>query len=171
MDVVERSPEDLATLIDGIDRTERIDVVYEVVDGALRELEGPFEDAPPWSDAKKQAQTALCAPVLARGGVLLSADAGAGVAVVEPAFEPGLAWLTFFHVSSAHRRRGVGSALWLAAAARARAAGSTLMYVSATPTGSAVGFYLSRGCTLAAPPHAEMFALEPEDIHLTCELR
>jgi len=44
------------------------------------------------------------------------------------------------------------------------------MYVSATPTGSAVGFYLSRGCELADPPHAELFALEPEDIHLVCEL-
>lgn len=170
MDVAERPPEDLAGLVAGIDRTEHIVVVYEVVDGELREFEGPFADAPPWSDAKKEEHVALCGPVLARGGVLLTADAGAGVAVVEPAFEAGLAWLTFFHVSNPHRRRGVATALWREAAAHARAAGSTRMYVSATPTGSAVGFYVSRGCTIASPPQAELFALEPEDVHLVCEL-
>ena len=170
MDVVERPPEDLAALIGGIDRSEHIDVVYEVVDGELRQLEGPFDDAPPWSDAKKQEQVALCAPVLARGGVLLTVDDGAGIAVVEPVFEPGLAWLTLLHVSDPHRRRGVATALWRTAAERARAAGSTRMYVSATPTGSAVGFYTQQGCVLADPPHAELFDHEPEDIHLVCPL-
>ena len=151
-------------------------VVYAVVDGVLREREGPVdpEHVPPWTaegdEHSVASHVASCAPVLARGGVLLAADDGAGVAVVEPAFEPGLAWLAWFHVSNPHRRRGVATALWQAAAARARAAGSTRMYVSATPTGSAVGFYLRQGCTLASPPHAELFAHEPEDIHLVCEL-
>jgi hypothetical protein len=44
------------------------------------------------------------------------------------------------------------------------------MYVSATPTGSAVGFYLSRGCHLADPPHPALLASEPDDIHLVCPL-
>jgi hypothetical protein len=44
------------------------------------------------------------------------------------------------------------------------------MYVSATPTGSAVGFYLGRGCRLADPVHPDLFAQEPEDIHLVCPL-
>jgi len=122
VDVVERSPEHLARLIAGIDRSERIDVVYEVVDGTLRELDGPFEDAPPWSIEKQRAQVALCRPVLARGGVLLDGDDGAGLAVVEPTFEPELAWLALLHVSRSHRRRGVATALWRAAADRARVA-------------------------------------------------
>ncbi len=83
-----------------------------------------------------------------------------------PTFEPGLAWLATLHVSRTHRRRGVASALWEAGVALAREAGARSLYVSATPTGSAVGFYLGRGCQLADPVHLELFANEPEDIHL-----
>jgi hypothetical protein len=42
--------------------------------------------------------------------------------------------------------------------------------VSATSTGSAVGFYLSRGCRLADPVHPKLFELEPVDIHLVLDL-
>lgn len=176
MDVVERPPEDLAGLIAGIDRSEHVRVVYEVVDGRLREREGPVvpEHVPPWTaegeEHSVESHVAFCTPILARGGVLLASDDGTGVTVVEPAFELGLAWLAWFHVSAPHRRRGVATAMWDAAADRARAADARRMYVSATPTGSAVGFYLSRGCVLADPPHGELFAHEPEDIHLVCTL-
>ena len=84
--------------------------------------------------------------------------------------EPGLAWLATLHVSRAHRRRGVASALWGAGVALAHEAGAGSLYVSATLTGSAVGFYLGRGCRLADPVHPELFAHEPEDIHLVCPL-
>ena len=40
------------------------------------------------------------------------------------------------------------------------------MYISATPTGSAIGFYLAHGAVLAEPVHPVLFDLEPEDIHL-----
>lgn len=46
-----------------------------------------------------------------------------------------------------------------------------VQYVSATPTGSAVGFYLGQGCRLADPGHSALFADEPEDIHLVYALR
>ena len=48
--------------------------------------------------------------------------------------------------------------------------GAQQLYVSATPTASAVGFYLSRGCRLADPVHPVLFDLEPDDIHLVAEL-
>ena len=44
------------------------------------------------------------------------------------------------------------------------------MYVSATPTDSAVGFYLSRGCELADPVHPALSAKEPDDVQLTYSL-
>ncbi len=94
----------------------------------------------------------------------------AGVAVVDPSFEPRMAWLAFLHVTRPCRRRGAARALWSAAVDLAVAAGAASMYVSATPTGSAVGFYLRQGCRLADPPHPELFAHEPEDIHLICAL-
>jgi len=46
------------------------------------------------------------------------------------------------------------------------------MYVSATPTGSAVQFYLKQGCQLAGPDEIvpELFELEPDDVHLVVGL-
>ena len=83
-----------------------------------------------------------------RGGHLLGAYMGddlAGLAVVEPSFEPPLAVLSFLHVSRPYRRTGAGTALWTKAVEMATAASATRFYVSATPTGSAVNFYLGRG--------------------------
>jgi GNAT superfamily N-acetyltransferase len=51
-----------------------------------------------------------------------------------------LAWLAFLFVSRPYRRRGVASALWAAAVKVAATGGAEAMYVSAVPTGSAVGF-------------------------------
>jgi ribosomal protein S18 acetylase RimI-like enzyme len=79
---------------------------------------------------------------------------------------PGLAQLTTLHTSQSHRRQGVARRLLEAVSKRAQAQGATALYVSATPSESAVGFYLSQGFQIAAEPNAEMFALEPEDIHL-----
>ena len=117
---------------------------------------------------------AFCASVIADGAALLGAfdDDGElmGLATVHPTFEPGLAWLAPLHVSRARRRCGAASALWGARLVLAREAAARSLYVSATPTGSAVGFYLRRGCRLADPVHPVLFAHEPEDIHLVGKL-
>jgi hypothetical protein len=44
------------------------------------------------------------------------------------------------------------------------------VYVSATPSESAVGFYTSMGFTPTPDPIPELFALEPEDIHMIIDL-
>ena len=80
-------------------------------------------------------------------------------------------WLAFLHVSRPYRRRGAAQALWNVAADIAVADGAESIYVSATPTESAVGFYLRQGCRLAHPVHPDLFAAEPEDIHLVRSLR
>jgi len=79
--------------------------------------------------------------------------------------------LAFLHVSRPYRRQGAAQALWNAATDIAVANGATSIYVSATPTGSAIGFYLRQGCRLARPVHPDLFAAEPEDIHLVRSLR
>jgi GNAT superfamily N-acetyltransferase len=175
---VERLSAGDVSLVATIDRSEHVEVQYAVLDGQMTEQPVVVADVPAWdltgsgpfSVASKRD---FCASVIARGGVLLGAfdeEHTLGLAVVDPSFESQLAWLAFLHVSRPHRRRGAARALWEAAADLARAAGATSMYVSATPTGSAVGFYLSRGCRLADPVHPELFAAEPEDIHLVCSL-
>jgi GNAT superfamily N-acetyltransferase len=167
--------EDL-TLVGEIDRSEQVDVTYAVEDGAL--ISRPVDwDVPTWDavgsgDHSVHRRIDEWGPILTRGGVLLGAfDIGAfaGLAIVEPRFEEAMAWLAVLHVSRRYRRMGAATALWTEAERLALAADAATMYVSATPSGSAVGFYLSRGCVLATPPHPALFAMEPEDIHLIRE--
>ena len=47
-----------------------------------------------------------------------------------------------------------------------RTAGDSEMVVSATPSENTVRFYLGRGDQPTADPLAELFELEPEDVHM-----
>ncbi|MDJ0952714.1 MAG: GNAT family N-acetyltransferase [Acidimicrobiia bacterium] len=162
-------------LIREIDRSEHIDVLYTVDDGRLHSERVEIE-VPPWDpegdgDHSSARRITEFEPIVTGGAALLGAfidDLFAGIAIVDPSFEEGTAWFAFLHVSRVYRRRGVASALWDAGVKIAADAGASSMYVSATPSGSAVGFYTSHGCRLAERPHPELFAMEPEDIHLTC---
>lgn len=166
-------PADDLALIGDIDRSEDIDLAYSVESGELASFPVQWL-VPNWDplgpgEHSVAHQIETWRPVLERGGVLLGAFDGetlAGLAIVEPAFEPGMAWLAFLHVGRPHRRRGAGTALWTEAEHIATASGAETMYVSSMPSASAVGFYLSRDCVLASPPHAVLYAMEPEDIHL-----
>jgi len=165
-------------LVARIDRSEHIDVEYAVVDGQLVQQPVSIADVQPWDPAgtgphSVASMVAFCAPIVAGGAALFGAfeeERLLGLAIVDGSFEPGLAWLAFLHVSREARRHGAASALWDAAVQEALQAGAESMYVSATPTGSAVGFYLSRGCRLADPVHPALYAMEPDDIHLVCSL-
>jgi GNAT superfamily N-acetyltransferase len=170
-------PDDVG-LIARIDRSEHVDVEYAVVDGQLVERPVSMADIPPWDlvgagPHSVAAKIAFCAPLVSGGAALFGAFEGVrllGLAVVDASFEPRLAWLAFLHVSREVRRRGAASALWGAAVREGARAGAESIYVSAVPTGSAVGFYLSRGCRLADPVHPALYAQEPDDIHLVCSL-
>jgi ribosomal protein S18 acetylase RimI-like enzyme len=166
-------PADRLSVIAEIDRSEHIGTIFEMQDGDLTSR--PVDiDLPRWNPEGSGPHSVMgfiddLRPILGRGATLLAAfvqDAIAGVAVVEEHFEGDMAWLVFLHVSNEHRRHGVGSALWVEAVDRARAAGARSMHVSATPSGSAVGFYLAHGCKVATSPHHELYAEEPEDVHL-----
>ena len=166
-------------LIGHIDRSEHVDVQYAVRDGRLVEVSVTVAEIPPWSDDGGEHSIPkmidFCTPIVEGGASLLGAfterDHLAGLAIVDPVFEPPLAWLASLHVSRPHRRTGAATALWAEAARLALGAGARSMYVSATPTGSAVGFYLRQGCRPADPVHPVLFEQEPEDIHLVCDLR
>jgi ribosomal protein S18 acetylase RimI-like enzyme len=171
-------PAEDVSLVATIDRSEHIDVEYRVIDDELQQIPATITEAAAWDPTGSgpysvSAKIAFCESVVARGGVLLGAfDEGrtAGLAIVHPTFEPRLAWLAFLHVSRPYRRRGAAQALWNVAADIAVANGAESMYVSATPTGSAIGFYLRQGCRLARPVHPDLFVAEPEDIHLVRSL-
>lgn len=164
-------------LIRKIDRSEHIDTQYSVEDGRLHSEHVEF-DVPPWDpegDGEHSSARRITEfrPIVEGGATLLGAFVDgdfAGIAIVDPMFEEGTAWFAFLHVSRVYRRRGVASALWDAGIETAADQDATSIYVSATPSGSAVGFYTSRGCGLAVSPHPALFAKEPEDIHLVCPI-
>lgn len=68
------------------------------------------------------------------------------------------------------RGTGIGSALFRLIEKKASNLGITALYVSATPVPATVGFYFRMGCRLLDRPDPELYAREPEDIHLWKEI-
>lgn len=81
-----------------------------------------------------------------------------------------MAQSALLHVSREQRRNGIASLIATRIEEAAIRAGAHKLYVSATPTRSAVSFYRSRGFKLSDDPIPELLELEPEDIHMVKEL-
>jgi len=159
-----------------IDRSERVETHYLLRDGQLVAEEVDW-DVPSFfadgeGDHSLAHQISFCESHLNAGGAMIGAydeDVLAGIAVWTPNVQPALAQLAYLHVSRAYRRKGIARRLLMAVEQAAREAGAASLYVSATPSGSAVGFYQSQGFA-PAEPLPELFALEPEDIHMIKQL-
>jgi GNAT superfamily N-acetyltransferase len=156
-----------------IDRTEQIGVLYEQRGTQLVERHGSWSAAPwePDGDGEHSvgAKVRELQKYVDAGGIALAAlDGGrvVGVGVVVPHLRPGIAQLAFLHVSAPRRAGGVGRRLCERLDQIARDNGAAEMVVSASPSESTVRFYLGRGFQPTAEPVAELFALEPEDVHM-----
>lgn len=156
-----------------VDRSERITTGYVFRNGLL-ETQVVDWDVPRWSDDPSSGFSAQSriegwGAVLDRGGVLLGALDGeklAGFAVLLPELSEGTAQLAALFVDRKYRRRGVATRLVEEVERLARQAGARRLYVSAIPSGSAVGFYLKHGFNPTSEVNEELFALEPDDIHM-----
>jgi predicted N-acetyltransferase YhbS len=96
-----------------------------------------------------------------------------GVAVLESKFigsKKDTLQLKFLHASSGYRKQGLGRKLFFVAAEQAKSMGAGKMYISSTPSENTVHFYFHLGCQLAEEVDPELFAFEPEDIHLEYRL-
>jgi ribosomal protein S18 acetylase RimI-like enzyme len=156
-----------------IDVTEDGETFYQYDHSSLRECVEPWH-RPRWDAAQVQRRIAGFAAELARGGVVIGAFDGellVGAASLRYRLEPDMAQLASLHVSQSHRRMGVASALTAEVFRLARESGAKRIYVSATPSRSAVGFYRRQGFELAEKVNEELFALEPEDIHMIKHLQ
>ena len=89
-----------------------------------------------------------------------------GMIVYRPAMAPDTAQLLALFVSRDQRRRGIAAHLTGQLIEQARQDGFRYLYVSATPSRSAVNFYRSQGFVPTQNADPAMFALEPEDIHM-----
>lgn len=154
-----------------IDRRETIDTIYTLQDRELVAQPGYF-DVPGWPPEEAAKYTPLLCACFDRGGVFHGAfeeDRLAGVAVIDTVWlgpQRDLLQLEFLHVSRACRGRGLGRQLFALAEATARARGANGLYISATPSRNTLQFYFGRGCVVTATPEPELFAREPDDIHL-----
>ena len=160
-----------------IDRTEYIPIIYRQQGDQLTEEHHGF-NVPPWFTDNEDEHSvayhrAFTEGHLATGGTALGAFDGqrlVGIGVVMPHVRPGIAQLAQLHVSDGYRGQGVGRRLCALMDDIARAAGDTAMVVSATPSVNTVQFYMGRGFAPTAEPLPELYALEPEDIHLSKRL-
>jgi len=158
-----------------IDRSEVIDYIYYLRGGELV-LEPEHYVMTGWPSGEAEAYTPLLLDCFDRGGTFWGAFDGdklVGAAILESKFigrTGDQLQLKFLHVSNTYRKQGLGRILFQKAADKARELGATRLYVSATPSENTVNFYLRLGCTVTDELDPELFALEPEDIHLECTI-
>ena len=156
-----------------IDRSEHVTKGYVFRRGVLEAQQVDWQ-VPRWSDDASEgfsvhARIEQWKPILAQGGTLLGALEGdnlVGFAVLRHELSEGTAQLAGLYVDRRYRRQGVASELTAEVERLARQAGAERLYVSAIPSGSAVGFYMRRGFRPTEDVNAELYALEPNDIHM-----
>ncbi len=155
-----------------IDRAELVERIY-VREGDRIVLRTQRFDVKGWPPGEAEHYGPILLDCFERGGTFYGAFDAAetlvGVAVLESRFigrARDQLQLKFLHVSRGARGTGVGRTLFERAVERARELGARRLYVSATPSENTIDFYRRRGCRLAEEVDAELFALEPEDLHL-----
>jgi GNAT superfamily N-acetyltransferase len=155
-----------------IDRREIVERLYRLEGGELRLAPG-YGVVQGWP-ADSLAMEPLLYEVFDRGSPFFAAFEGdllVGLSVLDTVWRGAagdLLQLQFMHVSRDYRGRGVGSRLFEQARSAARERGARGLYISATPSENTIHFYQGRGSLVMASPDPELFALEPEDIHLEC---
>ncbi|MCG8590916.1 MAG: GNAT family N-acetyltransferase [Proteobacteria bacterium] len=158
-----------------IDRAEVIERIYTHRDGELV-LQDQHHDVRGWPPGEPDQYGPLLLDCFDRDGTCCGAFDGGrliGAMVLESRFigrAKDRLQLKFLHVSRRYRGAGLGRRLFELAVSRARERGARRLYISATPSENTVNFYLRRGCRLADDVDADLFALEPEDIHLEFEI-
>lgn len=156
-----------------IDRSEVIEGFYHLEGGSLV-LRPQHVEVAGWPAGEAEKYTPILLDCFDRGGWFHGAfDDGrlVGAVVLESKFIGARQLqLKFLHVSRAHRDQGLGAKFFELARRTARERGATQLYVSATPSEHTINFYTRMGCMVTKEPDPELFELEPEDIHLECDI-
>lgn len=158
-----------------IDRSE-VNTHSYFVEKAQLKLKPDYFEAQGWPPNSPRIYAPILENAFEKGGWFYALFAEAkllGIAVLAPSLmadEQARLQLMFFHISRPYRNQGLGKYLFELAKTEARARGAKYLYISATPNLNTIRFYLKQGCQLAASPDPELFALEPQDIHLLCPL-
>jgi len=159
-----------------IDRSEVINKVYHLKNRKLvRKTE--HYDLHGWPRGEPERETPILIDCFDHGGHFWGAFEGElliGAVVLENRFigsGQDTLQLKFLHVGKNFRKQGLGEKLFLLAVEKANELGAKKLYISATPSENTIDFYLHLGCVLAAEINQELYAQEPEDIHLEFALQ
>jgi predicted N-acetyltransferase YhbS len=158
-------------LIWQIDRREIVENIYYLDNGELV-LKPDYFDIQGWPPGEAEQYTPILLDCYDRGGTFWGAfehETLVGVAILESKFigsQQDTLQLKFLHVSRDYRKRGIASTLFNLAVEKAKTLGAEKLYISATPSEHTVNYYMRLGCVPATEIDPELFALEPEDIHL-----
>ena len=152
-----------------IDVSEHGSVVYYWIDNEVKPLpeewERPRKTADSWQSDSWN--TVLALPGVKVWGAFDSENQRlVGIIVYRPQLTEDMAQLAALFTDKDYRRKGIAARLTQELLCRAKADGYSKLYVSATPSKSAVNFYLSQTFIPTQQPHPELYRLEPEDIHM-----
>lgn len=158
-----------------IDRSEYIQNVYHLERGELV-LKPEVYQMNGWPPGESEMYTPILLGCYDRGGWFYGVFEDSrliAVAILDIVFigkDRDLIQLKFLHVSHGYRKSGLGKKLLMFSLYMAKKKGAAGLYISATPSENTVNFYLSQGCVLTPQPDPDLYALEPDDIHLECRI-
>ena len=158
-----------------IDRAEVVENVYYHEDSQLV-LKSEHYDMKGWPQGEPEHYGPILLDCYDRGGTFYGAFDGetlVGAAILESRFigrQRDRLQLKFLHVSRIYRQTGLGRTLFEKAVVRASELGARQLYISSTPSENTVQFYLHLGCRVTEEIDADLYELEPNDIHLEFDI-
>lgn len=164
-----------AEKIQEIDRSERINTIYQMEDGVLKEVKAGHE-CPNWSVEEVEKLKTRFKNELEKGGKAYGAfdkNRLVGFGVLAHKFRgknEDRLQVDLMYVSREYRRKGIGTRILEKLSRDAKFRGAKYLYISSTETKSAYNFYKNNGSDIAEEVDEELFELEPLDIHLVKEL-
>lgn len=158
-----------------IDRSEHIDLIYEMQNGKLVEAFTNHE-CPNWNeDLTREIQERYLFELQNEGLAIgaFDGDILVGFGVLAHKFRGRnreQLQVDLMYVSRNYRRQGIGTQIMNELSIEARKRGARYLYISSTETRSAVSFYKRNGSQLTEELDKELFNKEPKDIHLIRKL-
>jgi len=158
-----------------IDRSEHIDLIYEMNDGQITEITTNHE-CPNWDENVLFEIQERYLYELHHGGTAVGAyeqDKLVGFGVLAHKFRgknKDRLQIDLMYVSRNYRRQGIATRIIDELIKEARKRGAKQLYISSTETNSAVSFYKSKGSQITEEIDEELFNKEPKDIHMIVEL-
>lgn len=158
-----------------IDRSEKIELIYQMNNGQMEENKAGHECSN-WDSQHLEELINRFRLVLENGGKACGAfdeDRMVGFGVLAHQFRgknKDQLQIDLMYVSRDYRRQGIGKIILNELCNEAVQRGAKYLYISSTETESAVNFYKSCGSELTDEVDQELFELEPKDIHMKKKL-